>query len=75
VKSNPTPAFVFINDPSKYMVHILACIGVVDSWVLVHSARKSAKIWYLIAFLGVNDRVSPMSLTAHLATLPEASLF
>jgi hypothetical protein len=27
-----------------------------------------------MAFLGANKRVSPMSLTTHLATLPEASL-
>jgi hypothetical protein len=39
------------------------------------ATRKSTKIWDFIAFLGGNERVSLMSLTAYLATLPEASLF
>jgi hypothetical protein len=74
MKSYPVPDPVFNNDPSKYMVHSLAWIGVVGNWVTVHSARKSARAWDLMAFLGANERVSPMSLTAHLATLSEASL-
>ena len=39
----------------------------------VHSATKSTKTWDLIAFRGAKDRASPMSSTAHLAILLEAS--
>jgi hypothetical protein len=74
MKSNPTPTPFFISDPSKYVVHNSAYIGAVGNWVSVHSARKSARAWDLTVFLGANERVSPMSLTDHLATLPEASL-
>jgi hypothetical protein len=44
MKSNLAPAPNFINDPSKYMVHISACIRAIGSWMSVHSARNSAKI-------------------------------
>jgi hypothetical protein len=44
MKSRPVLAPVFINDPSKYMVHSSACNRVVGSWVSIHSARKSGKI-------------------------------
>jgi hypothetical protein len=74
MKSSPAPASVFINNPLKYMVYSLAWIRVIGNWVSFHSARKSAMACDLMVFLGANERVSPMSSTAHLATLPEASL-
>jgi hypothetical protein len=73
MKSKPAPAPVFISDPSKYMVQSTAWIGDVGNWVSTHSARKSAKTWDFMAFRGANEIVSPMSSTAHFATLPEAS--
>jgi hypothetical protein len=36
MKSSPTSALVFINEPSKYIVHSLAWIVIVGNWVLVH---------------------------------------
>jgi hypothetical protein len=74
MKSSPTPAPVFINDLPKYIVQSQAWIRVTGNWVSVHSVRKLAMAWDLVAFLGANERVSPMSSTDHLATLPEASL-
>jgi hypothetical protein len=49
MKSKPVPAPVFINDPSKYMVHCSAWSYAGGSWVSVHSARKSANTCDLIA--------------------------
>jgi hypothetical protein len=74
MESSPAPAPVLINDPLKYIVHNSAWIKVIGNWVLVHSARKPARIWGLMAFLGANERVSPMSSITNLATLLEASL-
>jgi hypothetical protein len=75
MKNNLAPVPVFTNDPSKYMVHSSARIEVIGNWVSVHSARKSARGWDFMAFLGANETVSPMSSTAHLDTLLVASLF
>src|SRR6185295_11172458 len=74
MKRRPAPAPVFITDPSKYMVQHSAWICGGGSWVLVHSALKSARIWDLTALQGAYVRVSPMSSTNHLAILPSASL-
>jgi hypothetical protein len=43
MKSSPAPTLVFINDPSMYMVHSSAWMGIVGNWVSVHSAKKSAR--------------------------------
>jgi hypothetical protein len=36
MKSKPAPALVFINDPSKYIVHSSAWIGAFGGWVSLH---------------------------------------
>jgi hypothetical protein len=73
MKSRPALAYVFINNPSKYMVQSSGWIGAVGSWVSTHSATKSAKTGDFMAFRGANEIVSPMSSTAHFAILPEGS--
>jgi hypothetical protein len=52
MKSSHVPAPVFINGLLKYIVHNLAWIRVVGNWVSVHSARKLARPWDFMAFLG-----------------------
>jgi hypothetical protein len=73
MKSRPTPAPIFISDPSKNMVQSFGWIRAAESWVSTHSTTKSAKTWDLMAFRGAREIVSPIISTDHFAILPEAS--